>query len=66
MLGRLKGSRDLNYLMLPLDLQEVVNLRDERHQLISVLFVRGKFAQFHPFLFLLANHRAPNRKDVGL
>jgi hypothetical protein len=30
------------------------------------LFVRGKFAQFHPFLFLLANHRAPNRKDVGL
>jgi hypothetical protein len=66
MLGRLKGSRDSNYLMLPLDLEEPVNLRDEHYQLMSALFVRSKFARFHPFLFLLANHRAPNRKDVGL
>ena len=44
--------------LLPLDGQKSVNLRDERHQLIRVLFVRSKFAKLHPLLFLLGNHRA--------
>ena len=51
--------------MLPLDGQKSVNLRDERHQLIRVLFVRSKFAKLHPLLFLLGqSSRPPSRKDV--
>src|ERR1700723_4304210 len=44
-----------------LDLQEAINLRDERHHFISVLLVRSKLAKLHPFLwfvFLFGNHRA--------
>ena len=64
MLGRLKGSRDSNYLMLPLDLVEPVNLRDEHYQLMSALFVRSEFARFHPFL--LERLRDARARTLGL